>query len=144
MDRLRIAICVSLAGTEPYTTWNSRRGGIQAQQLPGGQHLRLEARVHLAPEGHQHGLFAIDPAHPQADRPRELDPAESFQEDVELRVRGPRPRVAPVAVVDAVHDVHREPQHQVHGVPGLDQAQEGRRGNRRHQRAGEALAREGA
>ena len=67
-------------------------GGIEAQQLPDGQDVRLDARVHLLPQGHQHGLFAIDPAHPETDRPRELDPAEPLQEDVELRVRGPRPQ----------------------------------------------------
>ena len=125
-----------------------RRPGIPAPRDPGpatrgGQHLRLEARVHLAPEGHQHGPSRSTRLHSEADRPRELNPAKSFQEDVELRVRGPRAGSPPIAVVDAVHDVHREPQDQVHRVPGLDHAQEGRRGNRRHQRAGESLAREG-
>ena len=117
-------------------------GGIEAQQLPDGQDVSLDARVHLLPQGHQHGLFAIDPAHPETDRARELEPTEPLQEDVELRVRGPCPKVASEAVVEAIHDVHREPKDDVRGIPRLNHAQEGRRGDRRHQGAREALARE--
>ena len=91
--------------------------GVQAEELPDAQAVRLDGRVHVLSKRHDERLFAIESAHPHADGPRELDPAEPFQELIELRLRGPCARVTPEPVVNAIHDVDREPQNQVHGVP---------------------------